>query len=34
VKAAAALDGVIIDPKTFAVDEKATEKRRAEMAKQ
>ena len=31
VKAAEELYGVIIDPKTFVVDEKATEKRRAEL---
>lgn len=33
VKAAAALDGVIVDRKAFAVDEQATENKRAEMAK-
>ena len=30
--AAAELYGVIIEPQTFAVDEKATEKKRVEMA--
>ena len=33
VKAAEELYGVIIDPKTFAVDEKATERKRAALAK-
>jgi len=33
VKAAEELYGVIIDANTFVVDHKATEKRRAEMAK-